>query len=963
MSEPRDQAGVPPSDGVLDLDGIQERFATAWATALTGGPEPVLEAFIRMAGPAQRLALRARLEPIDRSFREARTGGANSETLAVTVAPGRAGSGLDDTLAATLDGLSAATLDGEADFALATTMAEIGGPGEAGTERLRVAGYEITGELGRGGMGVVYAAIQKRLQRRVALKMLLAGVHAGEEQLSRFQMEAESVAQLLHPNIVQIYEVSEQDGIPFFSLEFVDGGGLDRLVAEKPFVDRDAAQMILTLARAMHFAHGRGILHRDLKPANILLTRDGTPKISDFGLAKRLEGDSSQTRSGTLMGTPSYMAPEQARGDTHNLGPAVDIYALGAILYELLTGRPPFRAAKVLDTLEQVRSQEPVPPSQLQPTVSRDLETICLKCLEKDPERRYETADTLGDDLKRFLDGEPILARPITSRERLWRWCRRNPRVALLTATVALLLATIATTSSIGVWVIERKRREAEGARLEATRAQLVAEQKTAEAVAARAQAEAARKQADRNAEVASTQSKLAIDSLYGVVTRVQNQLKGQPGLRQLREDLLKDAMTGLDRVSKASENAPLVLRTRAGAIQRMGDIALELGQTEEALTRYQQGREIIEGLAEADPDDDAVLWNLAVFHDKIGDVQLQLLGDAAIARTSYDAALKRRLTLASRPIKVPELKPEMLRNSLANNYSKNGSLALYLGDPKAAWEAYRQYLERAAGHRYENPADAAAVATDPEGPLKALPVSVLIRLGEVAFRLGDAASATAFEDQALARSRALPMPRGLRDVAAALAATGDRELMTGNASEALARYRESDAALKEYDQADPGGVNTRRDLALAAYRLATAYQVLGQTDESDAAYRTSLTAREALAQDDPRNAHKQIDLMLSLARCGERARAIETAERLRTLVKDDPTVLFFVACAYAVCADDAEPTSETRPKDLAAALDALERSVAVGYRDAVALRTDPDLAAVRDDPRFQALLDRLEPR
>ncbi|HMF20262.1 MAG TPA: protein kinase, partial [Gemmataceae bacterium] len=304
-----------------------------------------------------------------------------------------------------------------------------------------VPGYTILDELGRGAMGVVYKAQQKGLNRLVALKMMLAGGHASAEQLARFHTEAKAVAHLQNPNIVQIYDVGEHDGLPYFSLEFVDGGTLHDRLGGKPQPPKSAAAMIETLARAMECAHQLGIIHRDLKPANVLITANNILKISDFGLAKRLEGeDSGQTRSGTLMGTPSYMSPEQARGDIRDIGPPADQYALGAMLYEMLTGRPPFQGASILDTLEQVRTHEPVPPSRLQPTVPRDLETICLRTLQKEPKKRYATTGDLAEDLRRFQAGEPILARPVGRIERTWRWCKRNPRVAVLTACVSVLV-------------------------------------------------------------------------------------------------------------------------------------------------------------------------------------------------------------------------------------------------------------------------------------------------------------------------------------------------------------------------------------------------------------------------------------------------------------------------------------------------------------------------------------------
>jgi hypothetical protein len=301
-----------------------------------------------------------------------------------------------------------------------------------------VPGYEVIRELGRGGMGVVYLARQRKLNRLVALKMILAGGHAGAADLARFQTEAEAIARLRHANIVQVYEVGDHEGKPFFSLEFCGGGSLEKKLGGTPLPAREAAALVETLARAMQAAHEQHVIHRDLKPANVLLTEDGTPKITDFGLAKKLD-EAGQTATGAVMGTPSYMAPEQAGGKSKEIGPAADVYALGAILYECLTGRPPFKAATALDTLMQVLSDEPVPLRQLQSRTPRDLETMCLKCLCKEPAKRYESAAALADDLGRWLKGMPVQARPPRAPERLWRWCKRKPWVAGLGATVALL--------------------------------------------------------------------------------------------------------------------------------------------------------------------------------------------------------------------------------------------------------------------------------------------------------------------------------------------------------------------------------------------------------------------------------------------------------------------------------------------------------------------------------------------
>ena len=513
-----------------------------------------------------------------------------------------------------------------------------------------VAGYEILGVLGRGAMGIVYKARQRGLKRLAALKMILAGDHASEQELARFRSEAEAVARLQHPNIVQIFEVGEDQGRPFFSLEFVDGESLNKKIKGTPLEPKTAAVLVQKLAEAMHYAHENGIVHRDLKPSNVLLTQDGMPKIGDFGLAKQIEEDSGKTRPGTVLGTPSYMAPEQAEGKLEKVGPLADQYSLGAILYELLTGRPPFKGASLFDTLEQVRTREPVPPIEFQPGVPRDLETICLKCLQKEAPKRYTSDRALAEDLRRFLTGEPILARPVGPAERLWRWCKRNPRVATGIATVSVLFVFWALSASALAWGLKLQTDEAHKQTLNAI-------EKEGEAREQKGIAEQKKKEAEDNADEATKQKGIALDNekrakdtaertieqMVGLGSNIHNRLDSTllapvsaPDLRQQFLDLLRQSLIFL---SRTIENQGTTKYGTSRVCQALGDLHLAAGQSAEATKMYQQGYDAMKKLALAEPENDLTQANFAMTIIRLGDVSLQADGDARTALVIYTRA------------------------------------------------------------------------------------------------------------------------------------------------------------------------------------------------------------------------------------------------------------------------------------------------------------------------------------
>ena len=599
-------------------------------------------------------------------------------------------------------------------------------------------GYHLLDEIGRGGMAVVFRARQEVLDRIVALKMLVGGTMASPESLGRLKQEARAVAQLQHPGIVQIHEVGEHRGLPYLSLEYVSGGTLHNWLHGRPLPPIDAALIVEQLARTTAFAHERGIVHRDLKPANVLLAElppdpqasatvnvgkhsdqqdPSNPnirtKISDFGLARMNDGLSQLTATGQIIGTPSYMAPEQASGSADAASPALDIYSLGAILYELLTGRPPFRGATLFETLEQVRSNDPVSPRHLQPRTPRDLETICLKCLEKNPARRYSSALALANELRCFLNGESITARPAGIVERWGKWIRKNPAVTALTLLVVVLFfyseAAILNEARRAnhnekAAINDSRRADQERAlanqeRKRAEESARLADEARQQAETAREQAEAARQQAVQSQSQAESDRTSALESQRSAEVAFDRTLKAlsslgtlgvsirwQPGQEQIGGQILDRTLGLYEELLRDQRDNPVVKSRRIMTLINAGEIHRTLNNFKRALELLTEAAEIIDQDLKSPVSDDQlgellqraryVWWNIGVIHKDSGQPSPALV------------AFNRSLDVCD---KLHQLRPSMASQSLTSraNLLTNKAVPLRdLGQHQAALES-----------------------------------------------------------------------------------------------------------------------------------------------------------------------------------------------------------------------------------------------------------------------------------
>ena len=874
-------------------------------------------------------------------------------------------------------------------------------------------------------MGVVYRARQKGLNRQVAIKMLLAGEHAGAEHFARFQAEAEAVAALQHPNIVQIYDVGQHQGLPYFSLELVPGGSLTKSIAAKPQDPLDSARLVELIARGMQHAHRAGIVHRDLKPDNILLAfeqpasraaegsagavnEDPTherplakalPKINDFGLAKRLEIDSSHTRTGAIMGTPSYMAPEQARGEGDAIGPLTDVYAIGAILYHLLTGRPPFLGAYPIETVAQVIRSEPVGPRQLAPGIPLDLETICLKCLQKDRQKRYASAAELADDLRRFQRGEPIVARPVGRIERLWRWAKRNPAIAALSAAVLLFLST---TTGIAVWTARTLalknvviRGEKDSAKREAANA------KAQEAIAKQEEhkANVAKDLAEDKQKEAIDQATLAAKTIQTLINNVMDDIGDTPGLIPVKLKLLQTAIDGAEKVTQTDESTSRAA-TILAAHQKLGELYVQTGDLQQAYREFefvhQGARERVAMLNGTD----AARYNLGLSCIKMSDASREMRRDLVASRRFLDEASEIYLEILAHPKQGLGCRsPFDIRFMLTEVHNRIAVHHVRVGEPA---EALRHFLRCR-----ELLAEVSAQIDDPqqhegfdetdrklsESQAKRIkplisPTTATALMGSasMSFRLKKPDDAERYFDESLKiREQALADATteservvATWNVARLCSVIADFRIQASQlfaadsfdepAPDVSRRHLEGAEAFTnrsielftKLSEADMSRADFRSDLSKALFRLGLLRLRQQKPSEASDAFDRCRKIREVFAQGEKATQKQKLEWYVVRSRCGDHAEAAQFVDAIAKADKVDQESLLLVAKTNAACAAAVAANSDMAPlateyRDRAFA--ALQRLIQNGYQDLLTLELEPDFDPLRADPRFKSLV------
>ncbi len=833
-----------------------------------------------------------------------------------------------------------------------------------------IGNYEVLSVLGRGGMGIVYKARHRTLNRIVALKMILSGLHGGSMAVQRFLSEAQAVAALQHPGIVQIFEIAEHQGLPYFSLEYVEGEDLHSSLKGQPWSAKPAAELVACLCDAMQYAHDHQILHRDIKPANILLDAEKRAKISDFGLAKKLDTGDSVTRDGSVMGTPSYMPPEQARGDASAISPRSDVYSLGAVLYQMITGRAPFVSDSMMDTLVQVIHRDPVQPRELQPGVPIDLETICIKALQKEPNNRYQSCKELAEDLRRYVRGEPILARPISHWERLTRWCRRNPKIAWPTA-VASFFVIATTVVSLSAWrvtaaqaiVIANERDEAQDQRDEAQKQRNEADKQRIIANQQQALAE-------ENAELAIKQANLALQNIQFVVTDVDTKLAQQPGSSEIRIAIM-------EAVSKKWDDLDLGMTggVRGKAIPTLMAVRHKIATTLSLLDRVKEADQEFTKLEKTGRErivvkegTDASRMNLAKILTAASAIQRQIDNAKGAELKLLEAReLVRDIIKNPKPDEIPTDINQVqqvlaaINQNLGVDYLRQGRIAdtaVVFGEAVVANQSVLKDIE-------SKDEFAKLDAAKQDAQTLALKIAIdkgILGVAYVLMRLGKTDEAIVKYDAAIA-SRRLELERNPKDLrlkselAGQMALYGRSLIWLDRLEPAEPILSEAVMLCNEAYQSDPEKSDLKRTLSFALYNMGTLRDLQNRKDEALGHFERSRGLRADLYKVSPDEKNGFL-LMQSEACVGNGKIAKEMSDKLGTTTIANPEVHLERACALSRLARSSE--GDEKVAFIGEALTALERSVADGYLDPFRISTDPDLKPLREETRFAVLLQKL---
>ena len=832
--------------------------------------------------------------------------------------------------------------------------------------------YEITEELGRGGMGVVYKARHKQLRRDVALKMILNGAHTSKKFLKRFVTEARAVAALQHPNIVQLFDFGEHAGLPYFTLEFVDGQDLQRMLKGEPQTAEDCARMVESLARAMHYAHGQNIVHRDLKPANVLVGKDGTLKITDFGLARDVEDESQDTRTGTVMGSPSYMSPEQAEGRINDVGPASDQYSLGAVLYQLITARAPFAAAKTIDTITQVVKNDPIPPRRFQPEVPIELETICLKTLQKDPASRYANCEELAEDLRRYLAGEPIKARPASKLVSVWKWCKRNPFIAWPSAaSLALLLTTAIVASWSWVSVSAANTALATANQQVQQKNQIITKEKEKE--------KQLRMLAEENEQRARKQAELALGMFQRVITKVDPILAPLPNMQQQRLGLMKDIETQWNEIDKTVRDDDLsqAVPTLMAARLALMNIYTELGEYGPAKRLAEAVLATARGRVKLRDGTTATRYNLALILQRVAAVHSQTDPDR---RTVISHLLESQNLLddcRKNPKKGPDGKitaAEAIEAQAATNsqnlgvaYLFEGNLTESLAVLKDARESFSKLIDQLADQPAQRGRVLGLRISLAQAVLSQAYVKLRMELPDESLELYR--TALAMNEQLAKDTNNNSYAAGLR--AGAIGFLGEAWHWMDQFKPAEEKLTTSVEQFEKLYAADKKDIAKTRNLATAHYRLGCVYDDMNNAAKAKEHFSRSLSLYADLVKTGGFK-FKQYH-MKALARVGEVEAAQKLASELNAtseqnerkqldsgLLWIEPNASVHVMRAQALAQVVRHLPDDQKTAAIDAAFKAIDQAIASGYRDPYKIRVHSDFEPLHSDPRFAAAVDRV---